>query len=130
MVPLPVSVAGRGARPGPRREGRGGRAPFGSAGRAERGRGAESAVLAADPEAVDPDPDAGEGYYRHVLRAYAVDVPRFAGRTVGSFEAEQKAAGRRLYITRLRRAGEILEHDPDTRIELGDTRSQLRARSA
>ncbi|MFE3553662.1 aspartate:alanine exchanger family transporter [Streptomyces sp. NPDC059193] len=82
---------------------------------------AESAVLAADLEAAEEDPDAGEGYYKHVLRAYDVDVPRFAGRTIGEFEADQKAAGRRLYITRLRRAGRILEHDPDTRIELGDT---------
>ncbi|MGP3687477.1 aspartate:alanine exchanger family transporter [Streptomyces sp. IBSNAI002] len=82
---------------------------------------AESAVLAADLEAAEEDPDAGEGYYKHVLRAYDVDVPRFAGRTIGEFEADQKAAGRRLYITRLRRAGKILEHDPDTRIELGDT---------
>ncbi|MCY0944695.1 hypothetical protein [Streptomyces antarcticus] len=78
-------------------------------------------MLAADLEAVDQDPDAGEGHYKHVLRAYPLDVPRFAGRTIGDFEAEQKAAGRRLYITRLRRAGEILEHDPGTRIELGDT---------
>ncbi|MFJ8012092.1 aspartate:alanine exchanger family transporter [Streptomyces sp. NPDC096339] len=82
---------------------------------------ADSAVLAADLEAADDDPDAGEGYYQHVLRAYDVDVERFAGRTIGEFEAEQKAAGRRLYITRLRRGGRILEHDPDTRIELGDT---------
>ncbi|MEU9256578.1 aspartate-alanine antiporter [Streptomyces sp. NPDC048270] len=82
---------------------------------------AESAVLAADLEAAEEDPDAGEGYYKHVLRAYEVDVARFAGRTIGEFEADQKAAGRRLYITRLRRAGEILEHDPGTRIELGDT---------
>ncbi|MGW7105344.1 aspartate:alanine exchanger family transporter [Streptomyces xanthophaeus] len=81
----------------------------------------QSAVLAADLEAVEEDPDAGEGYYKHVLRAYAVDVQRMAGRTVGDFEAEQKAAGRRLYITRMRRAGEILEHSPGTRIELGDT---------
>ncbi|MER5487041.1 aspartate-alanine antiporter [Streptomyces sp. NPDC002812] len=80
----------------------------------------ESAVLAADLEAAEDDPDAGEGYYKHVLRAYAVDVAAFAGRTIGDFEAEQKAAGRRLYITRLRRAGEILEHTPDTRVELGD----------
>ncbi|AWZ18571.1 aspartate-alanine antiporter [Streptomyces sp. ICC1] len=81
---------------------------------------AESAVLAADLEAAENDPDAGEGYYKHVLRAYAVDVAAFAGRTIGDFEAEQKAAGRRVYITRLRRAGEILEHTPGTRIELGD----------
>ncbi|MGW6707016.1 aspartate:alanine exchanger family transporter [Streptomyces sp. NPDC054956] len=81
---------------------------------------AESAVLAADLEASENDPDAGEGYYKHVLRAYEVDVAAFAGRTIGDFEAEQKAAGRRVYITRLRRAGEILEHTPDTRIELGD----------
>ena len=80
----------------------------------------ESAVLAADLQAGDDDPDAGQGYYQHVLRAYAVDVTGFAGRTVADFEAEQRRAGHRIYLTQLRRGGRILEHDPQTVIELGD----------
>ncbi|MFF3013986.1 aspartate-alanine antiporter [Streptomyces sp. NPDC057939] len=84
---------------------------------------ADSAVLAADLDSAvpDPDPDAGQGYYQHVLRAYDVDVEGFAGRGIGEFEAEQRELDRRIYITRVRRDGRIIEHDTDTRLRLGDT---------
>ncbi|MEV7416786.1 TrkA C-terminal domain-containing protein [Streptomyces sp. NPDC089919] len=84
---------------------------------------ADTALLAADLDDAVPDPDldAGQGYYQHVLRAYEVDVEGFAGRAVGEFEAEQRELDRRVYITRIRRAGEIIEHDQDTRVRLGDT---------
>ncbi|MFJ6934801.1 aspartate:alanine exchanger family transporter [Streptomyces sp. NPDC101132] len=83
---------------------------------------ADCAVLAADlDEAADPDLDAGRGYYEHVLRAYDVDVDGFAGRSIGEFEEEQRELDRRIYITRVRRKGTIIDHDADTRLRLGDT---------
>ncbi|MEU3459244.1 aspartate-alanine antiporter [Streptomyces sp. NPDC006733] len=82
---------------------------------------AESAQLAAELDAPDSDPDLAEGYYEIVLRAFTVDRPDLAGRTIDDFEAQQKGLGRRIYITRVRRDGVILEHDQSTALQLGDT---------
>ncbi|SEL98100.1 aspartate:alanine exchanger family transporter [Streptacidiphilus jiangxiensis] len=84
---------------------------------------ADSAVLAADlDEAADTtDPDAGSGYYQHVLRAYDIDVEAFAGQTIGDFEQAQRALDRRIYITKVRRDGSVLDHHRTTVLRLGDT---------
>ncbi|MEY9877227.1 putative transport protein [Streptacidiphilus sp. MAP12-33] len=84
---------------------------------------ADSALLAADLDmpADEDDPDAGRGYYQHVLRAYDIDVAAFAGRTIGEFEQQQRDLDRRIYITRVRRDGEILDHHRTTVLRLGDT---------
>ncbi|MFD7032216.1 aspartate:alanine exchanger family transporter [Streptomyces sp. NPDC059917] len=83
----------------------------------------DSALLGAALESAGPDPDldAGKGYYQHVLRAYDVDVEGFAGRGIGEFEAEQRELDRRIYITRVRRDGKVIDHDPLTLLRLGDT---------
>ncbi|MCX4969525.1 aspartate-alanine antiporter [Streptomyces sp. NBC_00654] len=81
----------------------------------------ESAELAAELDAPNESPDEGEGYYEVVLRAYTVQRPDLVGRTVEDFENQQKALGRRVYITGVRRGGTVLEHDQSRALALGDT---------
>ncbi|MGW6487111.1 aspartate-alanine antiporter [Streptomyces sp. NPDC055056] len=80
----------------------------------------ESAILAKELDAPEDDPDLHEGYYEVVLRAYTVERPDLVGRTIDDFENQQKALGRRLYITRVRRDGRILDHDQGTALAHGD----------
>ncbi|MGW1201750.1 aspartate-alanine antiporter [Streptomyces cyaneofuscatus] len=81
----------------------------------------ESAALAAELDAPDESPDEGAGYYEVVLRAYRVDRPDLVGRSVADFEDQQKALGRRIYLTGVRRDGTVLEHDQSRTLRLGDT---------
>ncbi|MEU8560064.1 aspartate-alanine antiporter [Streptomyces cyaneofuscatus] len=81
----------------------------------------ESAELAAELDAPDESPDEGAGYYEVVLRAYRVDRPDLVGRSVADFEEQQKALGRRIYLTGVRRDGTVLEHDQSRTLRLGDT---------
>ncbi|MEV7317242.1 aspartate-alanine antiporter [Streptomyces microflavus] len=81
----------------------------------------ESAELAAELDAPDESPDEGAGYYEVVLRAYRVDRPDLVGRSVADFEDQQKALGRRIYLTGVRREGTVLEHDQSRTLRLGDT---------
>ncbi|MFJ9526544.1 aspartate-alanine antiporter [Streptomyces cyaneofuscatus] len=81
----------------------------------------ESAELAAELDAPDESPDEGAGYYEVVLRAYRVDRPDLVGRSVADFEDQQKALGRRIYLTGVRRDGTVLEHDQSRTLRLGDT---------
>ncbi|MEV7670583.1 aspartate-alanine antiporter [Streptomyces sp. NPDC088752] len=82
---------------------------------------AESARLAKELDAPGDDPDLAEGYYEVVLRAYRVERPDLAGRTIDDFEQQQKALGRRVYITRVRRDGTVLDPDQQTVLHEGDT---------
>lgn len=68
----------------------------------------------------DEDPDHGPGYYSLVLRAYRITDQDVAGRTIGQFEDGNAAQGRRIYITRMRRDGEIFPHTQDTTLRVGD----------
>ncbi|MZF55238.1 aspartate-alanine antiporter [Streptomyces sp. SID5594] len=81
----------------------------------------ESAELAAELDAPDESPDENAGYYEVVLRAYRVDRPDLVGRSVADFEDQQKALGRRIYLTGVRRDGTVLEHDQSRTLRLGDT---------
>ncbi|MGW3437296.1 aspartate-alanine antiporter [Streptomyces bacillaris] len=81
----------------------------------------ESADLAAELDAPDESPDEGAGYYEAVLRAYRVDRPDLVGRSVAGFEEQQRALGRRVYLTGVRREGTVLEHDQSRTLRLGDT---------
>ncbi|MEU6992564.1 aspartate-alanine antiporter [Streptomyces sp. NPDC046465] len=81
---------------------------------------AESAALAKELDAPTDNPDLSEGYYEVVLRAYRVERPDIVGRTVDDFENQQKQLGRRLYLTGVRRDGEILPHDQGTVLREGD----------
>ncbi|MGW5067677.1 aspartate-alanine antiporter [Streptomyces cyaneofuscatus] len=81
----------------------------------------ESAELAAELDAPDESPDEGAGYYEVVLRAYRVDRPDLVGRSVADFEDQQKALGRRIYLTGVRRDGTVLEPDQSRTLRLGDT---------
>ncbi|MGW2118779.1 aspartate-alanine antiporter [Streptomyces zhihengii] len=81
---------------------------------------AESAALAEELDAPEADPDLHEGYYEVVLRAYTVERPDLVGRTIEDFENQQKELGRRIYITRVRRDGRIVEHTQRTALAHGD----------
>ncbi|MGW3403798.1 aspartate-alanine antiporter [Streptomyces zhihengii] len=81
---------------------------------------AESAALAEELDAPEADPDLHEGYYEVVLRAYTVERPDLVGRTIEDFENQQKELGRRIYITRVRRDGRIIEHTQRTALARGD----------
>ncbi|MGW1815908.1 aspartate-alanine antiporter [Streptomyces sp. NPDC002125] len=81
----------------------------------------ESAELAAEMDAPNESPDEGEGYYEVVLRAYRVERPDLAGRSVADFEDQQKQLGRRVYLTGVRRDGTVLEHDQSRTLQPGDT---------
>ncbi|MEW2552229.1 aspartate-alanine antiporter [Streptomyces zhihengii] len=81
---------------------------------------AESAALAEELDAPEADPDLHEGYYEVVLRAYTVERPDLVGRTIEDFENQQKELGRRIYVTRVRRDGRIVEHTQRTALAHGD----------
>ncbi|MFG3038261.1 aspartate-alanine antiporter [Streptomyces sp. NPDC048330] len=81
---------------------------------------AESARLAKELDTPGDDPDLGEGYYEVVLRAYELRNSPLAGRTIDDFENQQKELGHRIYITRVRREGRILDHDQRTVLRSGD----------
>ncbi|MFJ1923785.1 MULTISPECIES: aspartate-alanine antiporter [unclassified Streptomyces] len=81
----------------------------------------ESAELAAELDAPDDNPDEGEGYYETVLRAYRVERPDLVGRSIGDFESQQQALGRRVYITQVRREGTILPQAQTLVLRDGDT---------
>ncbi|GAA3395330.1 aspartate-alanine antiporter [Streptomyces roseoviridis] len=81
---------------------------------------AESAQLAKELDAPGDDPDLAEGYYEVVLRAYQMDHSPLAGRTIEDFENQQEELGHRIYITRVRRGGQILPHDQRTVLRSGD----------
>lgn len=80
----------------------------------------DSAILAKELDVPTGNPDLGEGYYEVVLRAFTVAVPGIVGRTIDDFEQQQKELGRRIYLTRVRRDGSILDHDQQTVIADGD----------
>ncbi|GGU95284.1 putative transporter [Streptomyces litmocidini] len=82
---------------------------------------AESAQLAKELDAPGDDPDLTEGYYEVVLRAYRVDRPDLVGRTIDDFENQQGTLGHRIYLTRVRRDGKILDHTQSTVLREGDT---------
>ncbi|MER5306272.1 aspartate-alanine antiporter [Streptomyces sp. NPDC002773] len=82
---------------------------------------AESAQLAKELDAPGDDPDLAEGYYTVVLRAYRIERPDLVGRTIDDFEKQQQALGRRIYLTRVRRDGQLLDHDQRTVLRAGDT---------
>ncbi|KAA6217807.1 aspartate-alanine antiporter [Streptomyces filamentosus] len=82
---------------------------------------AESARLAKELDAPGDNPDLAEGYYEVVLRAYTIRRPDLVGRTIDDFEEQQKALGHRIYITRVRRDGAVLDHDQRTVLREGDT---------
>ncbi|WP_353942741.1 aspartate-alanine antiporter [Streptomyces sp. HUAS MG91] len=81
---------------------------------------AESAALAKELDAPDDNPDLNEGYYEVVLRAYTIQRPDVVGRTIDDFEQQQQQLGHRIYITRVRRDGQILDHDQQTVLREGD----------
>lgn len=81
----------------------------------------ESAELAAELDAPNDSPDEGEGYYETVLRAYRVERPDLVGRSIGDFESQQQALGRRVYITQVRREGTILPQAQTLVLRDGDT---------
>ncbi|MFE2057375.1 aspartate-alanine antiporter [Streptomyces sp. NPDC056465] len=81
----------------------------------------ESAELAAEMDTPNDSPDEGEGYYEVVLRAYRVERPDLAGRSVADFEDQQKQLGRRVYLTGVRRDGTVLDHDQSRVLKVGDT---------
>ncbi|MGO4630721.1 aspartate-alanine antiporter [Streptomyces sp. 2RAF24] len=80
----------------------------------------ESAQLAKEMDAPGDNPDLADGYYEVVLRAYEMDHSPLVGRTIDDFENQQKELGQRIYITRVRRDGQILEHDQQTVLRSGD----------
>ncbi|MFG3488935.1 aspartate-alanine antiporter [Streptomyces sp. NPDC047972] len=80
----------------------------------------ESARMAKELDAPADDPDLAEGYYEVVLRAYRMDRSPLVGRTIDDFENQQKELGHRIYITRVRREGLILDHDQQTVLRSGD----------
>ncbi|MFB8043585.1 aspartate-alanine antiporter [Streptomyces hydrogenans] len=80
----------------------------------------ESAQLAKELDAPGGNPDLAEGYYEVVLRAYTIRRPDLVGRTIDDFENQQKALGHRIYLTRVRRDGTVLDHDQATVLREGD----------
>ncbi|MFE3072323.1 aspartate-alanine antiporter [Streptomyces sp. NPDC059247] len=81
---------------------------------------AESAQLAKELDAPGDNPDLAEGYYEVVLRAYRIEHSPLVGRTVDDFENQQKELGHRIYLTRVRRDGQLLPHDQDLVLRTGD----------
>ncbi|MFI6985299.1 aspartate:alanine exchanger family transporter [Embleya sp. NPDC050154] len=80
----------------------------------------ESADLGKELDVPSADPDLGRGYYEDVLRAYTLTHQEYAGQTVARFEAAQHDAGRRVYITRIRRGDELMDGAEETVLRVGD----------
>ncbi|MER5441820.1 aspartate-alanine antiporter [Streptomyces sp. NPDC002790] len=81
---------------------------------------AESALMAKELDAPGGDPDLAEGYYEVVLRAYTIQRPDIIGRSIEDFENQQRELGHRIYLTRVRRDGQILDHSQQTVLREGD----------
>ncbi|MER5866438.1 aspartate-alanine antiporter [Kitasatospora sp. NPDC002040] len=81
---------------------------------------ADSKALAIELDAPESNPDLAEGYYEVVLRAFTVAGNGLVGRTIDDIESQQQEQGRRIYITRVRRGGEILDHTQQTVIQQDD----------
>ena len=74
------------------------------------------------------EPETASAYQALAVRAYHVTNPDLINRNVGELEARPKQA--RVFISRIRREGMIIEPDPDTVVREGDviavlTRSEL-----
>jgi putative transport protein len=74
------------------------------------------------------EPETLSAYQALAVRAYQVANPNLIDRSVGELEARPKQA--RLFISRIRREGKIIEPDPTTVVRAGDviavlTRSEL-----
>ncbi|HEY3039531.1 MAG TPA: aspartate-alanine antiporter [Pyrinomonadaceae bacterium] len=74
------------------------------------------------------EPEALSAYQALAVRAYQVSNPDLINRNVGELEARPKQA--RVFISRIRREGKIIEPEPDTVVREGDiiavlTRSEL-----
>src|SRR4030095_2278937 len=74
------------------------------------------------------EPETLSAYQALAVRAYRVTNPDLINRNVGELEARPKEA--RVFISRIRRDGKIIEADPDTVVREGDviavlTRSEL-----
>jgi putative transport protein len=74
------------------------------------------------------EPEAVSAYQALAVRAYQVTNPNLINRNVGELEARPKEA--RVFISRIRRDGKIIEPDPDAIVREGDviavlTRSEL-----
>ena len=74
------------------------------------------------------EPETLSAYQALAVRAYQVSNPNLINRNVGELEARPKQA--RVFISRIRREGKIIECDPDTVVREGDviavlTRSEL-----
>lgn len=80
----------------------------------------DSADLARELDADTEDPDLGAGYYEVVLRAFTITHPALVGQTIDAFEKRQAEAGRRIYITRVRRGGSLLAQDQGIVLAEGD----------
>ncbi|MFI5868467.1 aspartate-alanine antiporter [Streptomyces sp. NPDC051546] len=81
---------------------------------------AESAALAAELDAPGNNPDLSQGYYELVLRAFTITRPDLVGQRIEDFEEQQKDLGRRIYITRVRRDGQIIDHTQQTALQSHD----------
>src|SRR5216110_1372407 len=76
------------------------------------------------------EPETPSAYQALAVRAYQVTNPNLINRSVAELEARPKQA--RVFISRIRREGRIIEPDPDTIVREGDviavlTRSELLA---
>ena len=74
------------------------------------------------------EPETPSAYQALAVRAYQVTNPDLINRNVGELEARPKEA--RVFISRIRREGKIIEAEPDTVVREGDviavlTRSEL-----
>jgi len=74
------------------------------------------------------EPEATSAYQALAVRAYRVANPNLINRNVGELEARPKQA--RVFISRIRREGKIIEPEPNTVVREGDviavlTRSEL-----
>ncbi|MGH9867401.1 MAG: aspartate-alanine antiporter [Candidatus Polarisedimenticolia bacterium] len=67
----------------------------------------------------ESDPDTQSAYREWALRAYRIEDPAWAGRSVA--DLEQSFAPERVFVERIRRGKDLLEARPDTLLAQGDT---------
>ncbi len=75
----------------------------------------------------EPAPGVQSGYHAWDVRAFRVEGPGWAGRTVA--QIEQAVPGARMFVERLRQGGSLHEPEPDTVVAAGDAVALFAPRS-
>jgi putative transport protein len=91
-------------------------------------RAASRALEAESASAAESEPGVESGYRRWALRAFQVSKPELAGQTAAALE--NRFAGHRVFVERVRREGRLADATDETVLRLGDIVALMAPRAA